>query len=886
MAALPPEEAAAEARRLLGKALEQGRAALAARLAGAPCDSRPVIEGQAALTDVVVRAAFAHALALHPNGVPSEGERLTILAVGGYGRGEMAPFSDVDLLFLVPWKVTGWQERVIETVLYLLWDLKLKVGHATRTVADCLRLGREDFTIRTSLLEQRAVAGDAALADELGLRLRRDLFSGSEKAFVDAKLAERALRLERQGNQRYRVEPNVKEGKGGLRDLQSLYWMAKYVHDAPDGDALVARGAFRPSEQLLFERAHAFLWAVRCHMHLAAGRAAETLTFDLQIEVAERMGYEDRPGRRGVERLMQDFFRHATDVGELTRIVLQALEAEEFKSEPLLQRLLPRRRRVRAPFGVRYGRLSVADPAAYLSEPLNILRLFEEALRTGLLIDADALRLTKDNLALVAGLREDRAAQRVFLDTILKHGNPERALRRMNEIGVLAAFLPEFEHVACLMQYNMYHSYTVDEHTIQAVATLAMIEKGEMLEELPVASGILEAGVERRALYLATLLHDIGKGREEDHSVLGARIARSACQRLGLSRGEVETVEWLVRHHLLMSDVAQKRDLSEARTIAAFAKQVGTRGRLDLLTVLTVCDIRAVGPDTWNNWKAQLLRRLHREAAAVLDGRPPAARAPREAEAKRALREALADWPAAALRAETARHYGPYWLSLPVAAHVGFARMLRDLAPDGMRMELRADADRDATRIAFAMADHPGLFSRLAGALALAGAEVVDATTFTSKDGFATAVFWLQDGNGAAYDEARLPRLRQAIGRCLKGDVVTRDALAPKDQIRKRERGFRVPTVIAFDNEASDLYTLVEVDTRDRPGLLHDLTRTLADAGLTIASAVVATYGEQAVDTFYVKDLFGLKLHDERRRKSLEKHLREAIATGAARARS
>ncbi|MGR3541610.1 MAG: [protein-PII] uridylyltransferase [Hasllibacter sp.] len=877
------EDPPAAARAFLRGALREGREALERRLAEAPRDARPVVEGHAALTDEVVRAALAHATALHPNGVPSEGERLAVLAVGGYGRGEMAPHSDVDLLFLTPWKVSGWQETVIETVLYLLWDLKLKVGHATRTVKECLRLGREDFTIRTALLEHRPVAGDAPLAAELSDRLRRDLFRGTEREFVEAKLEERRLRLARQGNQRYRVEPNVKEGKGGLRDLHSLYWMAKYVHDAPDGAALVARGIFRPSEQADFDRAHGFLWAVRCHMHLAAGRAVEQLTFDLQVEVAERMGYADRPGRRGVERLMQDYFRHATAVGELTRILLQALEADEFKSEPLLQRLLPRRRRVRPPFTMRYGRLALGDEGAFLADPLNLMRLFEEALRTGLLIDADALRLVKDNLPLVAALREDRAAQRVFLDTILRHGNPERALRRMNEIGALAAFLPEFEPVACLMQYNMYHSYTVDEHSIQAVATLAMIEKGELVEALPVASGILRAGVARRALYLAVLLHDIGKGREEDHSVLGARIARGACQRLALPAAEAETVEWLVRHHLLMSDTAQKRDLSEPRTIGAFAKQVGTRARLDLLTVLTVCDIRAVGPGTWNNWKAQLIRRLHRETAAALDGAPPA-RAPREAEAKRALRAALRDWPAADLRAETARHYGPYWQNLPTEAHVRFAGMLRGLGNGDIRMEVDADPDRDATRLAFALPDHPGIFSRLAGALALTGAEVVDATTFTTKDGFATAAFWVQDGAGAPYDETRLPRLRRAIGRILKGEVVVREALAPKDQIKKREKGFRVPTVISFDNEASDLYTLVEVDTRDRPGLLHDLTRTLADSGLTIASAVIATYGEQAVDTFYVKDLFGLKLHEERRRRALEKRLREAIEKGAARA--
>ena len=457
----------------------------------------------------------------------------------------------------------------------------------------------------------------------------------------------------------------------------------------------------------------------------------------------------------------------------------------------------------------------------------------------------------------------------------------------MNELGVLPAFIPDFAPIVAMVQYNMYHSYTVDEHTIQCISELSEIERGDLADDLPVASAILAAGVNRRVLYVALLLHDIGKGRPEDHSVLGARIARRLAPRFGLNKKECDTVEWLIRYHLLMSDMAQKRDIAEPRTVRDFAKAVKTRERLDLLTVLTVCDIRGVGPNVWNNWKAALLRALYRATVDALEnGMEDLNREAREAEARKLLRDALSDWDSRSLRHETGRHYGPYWQGLPLDAHIVFAHLLKDLRNDEVRIDLKLDPDRDATRACFAMSDHPGLFSRLTGALAIVGANVVDARTYTSKDGFATAIFWMQDADGAPFEEERLPRLRKMIERTLNGEVVAKEALKDRDKIKKRERAFRVPTSITFDNDGSEIYTIIEVDTRDRPGLLYDLTRTLAEANVNIASAVIATYGEQVVDTFYVKDMFGLKFHAASKQRSLERKLREAISKGSEQARA
>ncbi len=466
-----PATLQAEIVRILREEQTRGRQVIADNFAQNPFDATAMTASYTYLTDGMVKAVLdAVTRFIHPPTKDAAATVLSVIGVGGYGRGEMAPFSDVDLLFLTPSQITPWAEGVIETMLYILWDLKLKVGHSSRTIRDCVQLGKEDFTIQTALLEHRYVCGDRDLALQLDETLKRDLFSGSGREFIEAKLHERDSRHLKQG-QRYVVEPNVKEGKGGLRDLQSLFWIGKYIHGVEHSADLVVKGVFREDEYETFKDAENFLWAVRGHLHLLTKRATEKLTFDMQVSVAEAMGYEDREGRRAVEVFMQAYFRHATAVGDLTRIFLTKLEDMHVKSEPLLERIFRRRPRIKAGYVVVHNRIAILDEAAFLSEPLNLLHLFEEALRTGMLIHPDAMRTVKANLHLIDDtFRNTPEAQRMFLDLLLKHGNPERALRRMNELGVLATFIPEFEPIVAMMQFNMYHSYTVDEHIIQTIA--------------------------------------------------------------------------------------------------------------------------------------------------------------------------------------------------------------------------------------------------------------------------------------------------------------------------------------------------------------------------------------------------------------------------------
>ncbi len=856
----------------------------------APLETRKTTRAYTYVTDQLVNTTLALVIEhLHPLHNPTSSEKIALMAVGGYGRGEMAPFSDVDLLFLSPYKMTPWAESVVESTLYILWDLKLKIGHATRTVDECLRLGKADLTIRTALLEARFLSGDSDLAETLEAKLWKNLFKSTGPEFVALKLEERAFRHRKQGATRFLLEPNVKEGKGGLRDLQTLFWITKYLSGAKLAAEMIYKGYFTNQEYDNFAKAENFLWTVRCHLHLCVGRAAEQLTFDNQVAIAAALGYETNKGLLAVEAFMQDYFRHATHVGDLTRIFLTTLEEQHVKQQPsfgarLMNAMPWNRDDDHAPDGykIQHGRLAIENEKTFLANPINFLRIFEQALASDILIHPDAMRLIVANLHLIDdNLRQNPDAQKMFLSTLLDYGNPERALRRMNELGVLGAFIPEFQRIVALMQFNMYHHYTVDEHTIQCISNLARIEKGELKESLPVASGILEDGVDRKVLYVAMLLHDIGKGLPEDHSIAGGRLCREIAPQLGLSPAETETVVWLVEHHLLLSDVAQKRDLSDPRTVREFAKIVKTTPRLNLLTVLTVCDIRGVGPGTWNNWKAQLIRDLYRfTRMALREGVDKVGELHSPTEAQDAFRKAMPKWSEDQFTAEFERHYPAYWQGVDTETHKVFATLMAKATTAEIASDIKPDNDRDATRACFVIQDHPGIFSRLAGALALVGANVVDARSYTSRDGFATSVFWVQDTDGKPYEKSRLARLRTMINKTLKGEVVAREALKSRDKIKKRERDFNVPTVITFDNTGSDIYTIIEVDTRDRDGLLFDLTKTLSNSNIYIASAVIATYGVQAVDVFYVKDMFGLKLHTLAKQKKIKAALTAAIEIG------
>ena len=865
----------------LREALAAGQAEVRSQFEAGRANGTRAAANLAFFFDQLIRILHDVAAAEYPSANPTSADRLAIAAVGGYGRGELAPYSDIDLLFLFPYKQTPRGEQVVEYILYLLWDLGIKVGHSTRSADDCVRLAKQDLTIRTALLEARFLWGDQALFLDFRKAFQDKVVSGTALEFVDGKLAERDARHKKLGDSRYLVEPNVKDGKGGLRDLQTLFWIAKYTYRVDNVSDLVALGVLSEGEARNFAKDHNFLWTVRFHLHYLADRAEERLTFDLQTRLAEGMNYTDRTGASGVERFMKHYYLVAKDVGDLTRIFCASIEAENMR-KPLIR--LPRFGRPRDLMGFKLisDRLTVSDDQMFARDPVAMIRLFYVGHQQGFDIHPHALRLVTQNLRKIGGkVRKDPEANRLFVDIVTSSDEPEIALTRMNEAGVFGRFMPDFGRVVGQTQHDMYHVYTVDEHTIQAIGLLASIERGEQRREHPVASELLPMIGSRRSLYIAVLLHDIAKGRGGNHSELGADVARKVCPTLGLSDEETETVEWLVRQHLALSNVAQKRDLSDPKTISDFAELVQSLERLRLLLCLTVVDMRATGPNVWNNWKAELLRELYKATEDVLSGgQLTDARNTRIDAAKEALQTRLSDWSAADIAVHLGRGYPGYWLTFDAETLERQARLMRAAEAEArpLTVETRVVRDLDVTELTIYTQDHPGLFSRIAGAFAAVGASVVDAKVFTTPEGMALDIFWLQDANGGAFDQSSaLARVSVQIERALAGEMKRDEAHAQRTFVPERNRIFTVAPRVIIDNQASATNTVIEINGRDRPGFLYSVTRALYSLSLQISSAKISTYGERAVDVFYVKDGFGMKVTHEDRAEKIRKALLEAI---------
>jgi [protein-PII] uridylyltransferase len=627
---------------------------------------------------------------------------------------------------------------------------------------------------------------------------------------------------------------------------------------------------------------------VRVKLHYLANRAEERLSFDIQPDLTARMGFTGDSPRRAVEKFMKAYFLVAKDVGDLTRIFCAALEEQNRKPKPSLARLLPgflKPRTDNDDFFVENGRLN-APANAFTRDPVNLIRIFHMADEKSVDVHPAAVRTITRSLDLIdEKLRNDKEANRLFLGILTSRRDPERTLRWMNEAGVLGRFVPAFDHAVGLMQFNMYHHFTVDEHLIRAVGNVAAIERGELKTEHPLSTEVIKRVQSREALYVSILLHDIGKGLPGDHSLVGANIAENLCPRLGLSPADTAAVVFLVRDHLVMSDTAQKRDLSDPKTVRDFVAAVQSPEMLRLLLVLTVADIRAVGPGVFNGWKGQLLRELYYEAEAAMSGGDAMpGRAARIEAAKTKLRERISDLPPPVRERAVTRHYDPYWLAFDEAAYERQARLIAnaDAKGDLLSMTAESDAFRAVTEVTIYTPDHPGLFSKLAGAIAVSGGSIVDAKAFTTSDGFALDVFWIQDAEGEAFgDPSRIARLRQSIEKTLSGETSPKRVLAERPARKKRVAAFKVQPRVGFDNEASTSATVVEVEGLDRQGFLYDVTQALFESGLSISSSIVATYGERAIDVFYVRDGFGHKITHPERLKSVEARLLKVLSEEA-----
>ncbi|MCF6344305.1 MAG: [protein-PII] uridylyltransferase [Devosiaceae bacterium] len=845
--------------------------------------------------DEIIRAThnFANNYVFPPLDNSTKNNTLSIAAVGGYGRATLAPGSDIDLLFILPEKQTEQQEKrneqIIEYILYMLWDLGQKVGHAVRSLDECLKMAKTDMTIRTATLEARFLSGNEALFETLVKRFEKEIMSKTGPEFIAAKLHERDLRHERMGNTRYVVEPNIKEGKGGLRDLNTLFWIGKYFYQVKSNADLVKKGVFSASELRLFERSENFLWAVRCHLHFLTNRADETLTFDVQPELAQRMGFSDRAGMLGVERFMKRYFLAAKDVGDLTRVFCSVLEFSHASRTNILSLALEGLRiknnkqiKNEPDYIIERGRINVKDTELFAKNPINLIKIFWLVEREELLFHPEAFKhITRSLKYINSDLRNNEQANQYFLEILTSSVSVERTLRRMNESGVLGRFVPEFGKIVALMQFNMYHHFTVDEHLIRSVGVMASIENGELKKELPLTHELLPTLNDVKLLYIALFLHDIAKGRKEDHSIAGARIAKRFCKRLGLSAAETETVSWLIKYHLLMSEIAQSRDIQDPTTAKNFADIVQSPARLALLMILTACDIRAVGPGVWTGWKGSLLRALYYATEPLLSGgHSQISQGDRVEKAKQTLTEHLDNWSPSEIEKYLNRHYSPYWLRTDLELQLKHAKMIRnaDLKKQAFSGTIHVKSFEQITEISFYTADHPRLLTMIAGACTMAEASIVGAQIVLMRDGQALDTLQLRRAFQSDEDEnIRAHRIVETVRELLEGTRYLDKKPVKNTRLNRRLKPFKVPGEVLISNNLSNKFTVLEVSGLDRTGLLRDLTMEISELNLTIGSAHISTYGEKAVDVFYVTDLTGAKIEQDRRQAKIHDRLLEIL---------
>ncbi len=811
-------------------------------------------------------------------------QKCALLAQGGYGRGEMNPFSDIDLLFLYPWKVTPFVESVAEKILYSLWDTGLQVGHAVRSPVECGRLSARDFKVKTALLDARFLCGDAELAVDFDRVLENDIVKRNPDRFVREAAETSGLRQREYGSSVYLLEPHLKEGEGGLRDLHTALWMARVKFKVRSLREIVQKGVVPESELATVLESRDFLWKVRNTLHFMTGSHQDQLTFEHQERAAAILGYDDADERRAVERFLRDYYLHAARIHRF-----EAMVAERCLERPRrLGRIFSRR--IRPGVRIIAGEIAIDDPTI-LEDPSNVVAVFLESQRHGVEIGSR----TRSMLAgAVSALEAANARPEViapFKQILAGRSRIYETLRTMHDVGALGALVPEFGQLRCMVIRDFYHIYTVDEHTLRGIMELERLAAGEHRESSPLLTQVMHEIDRTDVLYLAMLLHDIGKGHGHGHSDRGARLADGVARRMGLHDDDVSVVERLVRHHLLMSHVAQHRDLHDDRVIIDFAKHVGSVDVLKRLYVMTFADMRSVAPKVWNNWRDLLLGELYMRTLELFEKGEFAEEA-REARVERVrerLRQATAAQPALRTTLDSVLRTMPesYFLTTPESSFPHHLELLREFREGGAApaTSIRHFRDREFSEYTVCAADRPGLFSIIAGVLAAHGMSILGAQITTSADGIALDVFRLSHPESVerVFDEERWQKVRDTLERSLRGEISI-EALVEKTtrpSVLTRRPMPRIPTSVTFDLQDSDYYSLIEISTQDQIGLLFTITNALYRAGCLIHLAKISTVLHHVYDVFYVTDSQGRKVEDWRRMQELCESVRAKLEPGS-----
>jgi [protein-PII] uridylyltransferase len=814
---------------------------------------------------------------------PRISTRCTVIAQGGYGRGELNPRSDVDILLLYPFKLNPYVETLADVVVRTLNDAGLAVGNALRNTRECMRLAAHDLKVKTSLLDARHVCGDDDALLEFKGAMRDALARSNRAAFFKQKLAENAERHARSGHSIYLLQPNLKEGKGGLRDLHTALWLAKVKFNVETFRDLIAVNELSEADVNALEDAVDFLWRVRNGCHFATGDHQDVLTFELQEQLAPSLGFG--AGREGVERFMRTYYAQAATAWRVSELVIARCQPEPRR----FRWSRPPVRQIREHMRIQEGELSVAGADAFEAEPSLLVTVFRESQRHQVPLSTRTRTWVREAAPRLADVRGDAAVTEAFREILRAREPVSDVLFDMHSLGVLTQVLPEFGNVEFLIAHDPVHIYTVDHHSLTGVREIDRLRLGTHERELPLLTQVVRELAQPELLMLGMMFHDVGKGHGHDHSSRGARLMRDAAQRLGLNEDEQAGCEFLVQHHLLMSHTAQYRDVHDAQLVVGFCRMVGSLENLERLYVLTYADMRAVGPGAWTSWRGQLLGELYSLARAYFERgvfvpEDGAARAAR-------IRGRLVSGASAETRAIVERFAATmpdrYFLSTPeevMPAHADIRARLDRHEAEGegpaIITEQEAFRERGFSEITVCTRDRPGLFAMLSGAFATHRMNILAARAATSTDGVALDVFRISlEGSEPDIERDRWERAAATLHRVLGGEVSLDALVANLERPSLLDRKRRpTPVVVNVDQESSADFTVIDVYTADRVGVLFTIARCLFELGAKIHVAKITTRVDQVLDVFYVTDKIGRRITDEPRLEAIRDALVLALS--------
>lgn len=807
-----------------------------------------------------------------------------VLALGGYGRGEMNPRSDIDIMFYCSDKNKDLAEKIAERVLYLLWDLNLDVGYSVRTSSDCLSLAQQDITIRTAMLDTRFLAGDEGLYREFSKLVMGPLLSRNSQGFLKSKYEEHNARLNKYGSSVFMLEPNIKEGEGGLRDLHTAVWMARVKFKAANLRDLLKKGVISEQELVEFEAAFDYLWRIRNELHFQSTRKTDQIQFDLQEQIADFLGYKGTKAALPVEQFMQDYYAHATRTEHLaSSLIFKAFKEEKQESKSLLRYL--GKRSLGDDFFSYRGELKTAKKNLFKEQPKKMMLAFLLVKQNGLELGADVKTQIRDNLHLVNdAFRRNREVSMMFLEIMRGPTGGAQALRDMHHLTFLNKYIPEFKRIYCKVQHDAYHVYTIDIHSFFAVEEIEKLWSGFYKERKPLYTSVAADIGKPELLTLAVLFHDIGKGEGKDHSNKGADMIPKIARRLHLSKEDSKRLEFLVRNHLDMAHISQRRDLHDMKLIQDFANKMEMAETLKMLFLLTFADIKAVGPDVWSEWKGRLLQELYEKTYEVMERGNFTAelRTERVRNRKRKVIKALkGDFEESRIKKRLRSMNVRYLLSHRSWEITEHTALELSRGKDAVAMQVKHDTEAEYTSVTISTVDVPGLFSMIAGVMAANGINILGAQIYTRNNGTALDILHVNKPVGGIIDlPAKWDRVREDLTAVLEGRVRVADLVSKRKTSAgglPEQKKPRYPNKVEFDCDVSREHTVIDIFAHDKVGLLYNITRTLSELGLYIHVAKISTKVDQIADTFYVKDIFGQTISDENKREEIRQALLDCM---------